>query len=191
MIYSSNHDRKGHGSYNYEFISFKDHPDFNQSENISHMSILEFLDKSEEETSMIASDVHNIRVDSDIRYTHLDIHPSLMFGVMGNQVIFPEHNQLPRDLFSCGQSKQAVSLYHSNYHNRIDKMGVVLNYGEIPLVRSKYLDYIHESKHPYGQNTIVAIMCHSGFNVGGFCDVQSRISRPRYVLDYVLQQLSN
>ena len=128
------------------------------------MSILEFLDKSEEETSMIASDVHNIRVDSDIRYTHLDIHPSLMFGVMGNQVIFPEHNQLPRDLFSCGQSKMGL-LYHSNYHNRIDKMGVVLNYGEIPLVRSKYLDYIHESKHPYGQNTIVAIMCHSGFNV--------------------------
>ena len=44
-------------------------------------------------------------------------------------------------------------------------MGVVLNYGEIPLVRSKYLDYINESKHPYGQNTIVAIMCHGPYNV--------------------------
>ena len=34
---------------------------------------------------------------------------------MGNQIVFPENNQLPRDLFSCGQSKQAVSLYNSNY----------------------------------------------------------------------------
>ena len=59
-------------------------------------------------------------------FTHCEIHPSLSPGVMGNQVVYPENNQLPRDLFSCGQSKQAVSLYHSNYQNRIDKMGVLL-----------------------------------------------------------------
>ena len=65
---------------------------------------------------------------------------------MGNQIVFPENNQLPRDLFSCGQSKQAVSLYHSNYQNRIDKMGVVLNYGQVPLVKTRYLEYInHEN----------------------------------------------
>ena len=75
---------------------------------------------------------------SKTRYTNLEIHPSLIFGVMGNQVILPANNQLPRDLFACGQSRQAVSVYHSNYQNRIDKMGVVLNYGQIPLVKSMY-----------------------------------------------------
>ena len=40
---------------------------------------------------------------------------------MGNQIVFPENNQLPRDLFACGQMKQAVSLYHSNFPVRIDK----------------------------------------------------------------------
>ena len=40
---------------------------------------------------------------------------------MGNQVVYPENNQLPRDLFSCGQSKQAVSLYHSNYQIELIK----------------------------------------------------------------------
>ena len=55
--------------------------------------------------------------------THMEIHPSLILGVMGNQIVFPENNQLPRNLFSCGQSKQGVSLYNSNYQNRIDKMG--------------------------------------------------------------------
>ena len=54
----------------------------------------------------------------DKPYTHLEIHPSLILGVMGNLIVFPENNQLPRDQFSCGQSKQAVSLYHSNFYSR-------------------------------------------------------------------------
>ena len=61
---------------------------------------------------------------------------------MGHQVILPEHNQLPRNLFACGQAKQAVSLYHSNFPYRIDKMGVVLNYGEIPLSKNRIYKYI-------------------------------------------------
>ena len=84
---------------------------------------------------------------------------------MGSQVIFPEHNQLPRDLFSCGQSKQSASIYHSNFLNRIDKTGIILNYGETPLVKSRMLKYIHEEKHPYGSNVIVAIMSYNGYNV--------------------------
>ena len=84
---------------------------------------------------------------------------------MGNLIVFPENNQLPRDLFACGQSKQAVSLYHSNYLSRIDKMGVVLNYGEIPLVKSRYLKYINNEEHPYGENVIVAIGIYGSYNV--------------------------
>jgi DNA-directed RNA polymerase II subunit RPB2 len=84
---------------------------------------------------------------------------------MGNQVMMPQHNQLPRNVFGCGQAKQAVSLYHSNYLNRIDKMGVILNYGQKPIVRSRYLNYINEEEHPCGENAIVAIMCHTSYNV--------------------------
>ena len=127
--------------------------------------IIDFVDKSEEDKYLVCMHAHHIKDGISTKYTHCEIHPSLMFGVMGSQVIFPEHNQLPRDLFSCGQSKQAVSLYHSNFLHRIDKMGVVLNYGETPLVRSKMLNYIHEEKHPYGENVIVAIMSYNGYNV--------------------------
>ena len=59
------------------------------------------------------------------KITHKEIHPSAILSVMANQVIFPSNNQFPRDLFSCGQSKQAVSLYHSNFNNRIDKFGLL------------------------------------------------------------------
>ena len=98
-------------------------------------------------------------------YTHCEIDPSLIFGVMGNSIIYPESNQFPRDCFSCGQSRQAVSVYHSNSQMRMDKMGVILNYGQTPLVKSRYLEYINHEEQPYGVNAIVAIMSYTGYNV--------------------------
>jgi hypothetical protein len=98
-------------------------------------------------------------------YTNVEIDPSLIFGVMGNQIIYPENNPFPRNAFSCGQSKQAVSVYHSNYQMRMDKMGVILNYGQIPLIKSKYLELMNKEQQPYGVNTIVAIMAYTGYNV--------------------------
>jgi len=68
-------------------------------------------------------------------------------------------------LFSCGQSKQAVSVFHTNYQNRMDKTSYFLNYGQTPLVKSRYLDYVTKEQHPYGINAIVAVMCYTGYNV--------------------------
>ena len=98
-------------------------------------------------------------------YTHVEIHPSLVMGVMGNQICFPENNPVARNVFGCGQAKQAASLYHSNYQVRIDKMGVVINNGEVPIVKSRYLDLINREEHPCGFNAIVAIMSFNGYNV--------------------------
>jgi DNA-directed RNA polymerase II subunit RPB2 len=148
-------------------LKFKNIDDdfYNNVDLNNNRCIIDFLDKSEEETCLICMNANEIKSKHRYKYTHCEIHPCLMFGVMGSQVIFPEHNQLPRDLFSCGQSKQAVSLYHSNFPNRIDKMGVVLNYGEIPLVKNRLFKYINGNEHPYGFNAIVAIMCYNGYNV--------------------------
>ena len=44
-------------------------------------------------------------------------------------------------------------------------MGVVLNYGQVPLIKSRYMKYINNEQHPYGENAIVAIMCYNGYNV--------------------------
>lgn len=123
--------------------------------------IIDYLDTAESETALIATYSTQIT-----KFTsHCELHPSLILGIMGNQIVFPENNQLPRDLFSCGQSKQGVSLYNSNYQNRIDKMGVVLNNGQIPLVKSRYLKYIYNEEHTYGVNAIVAIGSYGGYNV--------------------------
>ena len=99
------------------------------------------------------------------QYTHVEIHPSLLMGVMGNQICFPENNPVARNVFGCGQAKQAASIYHSNYQVRIDKMGVIINNGEVPIVKSRYLDLINHEEHPCGFNAIVAIMSFNGYNV--------------------------
>ena len=130
---------------------------------MKNKSMIDYIDTSEEETTLIATSIDDLKKNN--YYTHLEIDPSLILGVMGNLVIYPENNPLPRNSFSCGQSKQAVSVYHSNYEMRIDKMGVILNYGQVPLVKSRYLKYINNEEQPYGVNAIVALMTYTGYNV--------------------------
>jgi DNA-directed RNA polymerase II subunit RPB2 len=126
-------------------------------------SVIEYIDTSEEEGLLIANNKDDLKKNK--YYTHVEINPSLILGVMGNLIIYPENNPFPRNSFSCGQSKQAVSVYHTNYQSRIDKMGVILNSGQIPLLKSKYLEYVNNEEMPYGVNAIVAIMSYTGYNV--------------------------
>ena len=128
-------------------------------------SLVEYIDTQEAEGIKLA---HSTLSKDDYiknKVTHFEIHPSLLLSFMANQTIFPENNPYPRNAFSCGQAKQGVSLYHSNYPIRLDKTAYVLNAGQIPLTKSRYLDYLTNEEHPYGENAIVAIMCYTGFNV--------------------------
>jgi len=126
-------------------------------------SMIEYLDNSEVDMCYITTSLDNVGKDHE--YTHLEIHPSVMFGIMGNQVVFPENSALARNDYSCIQGRQAISIYHSNFLHRIDTTGVVINYGQKPLVKSRYTKFINNEEHPYGENAIIAIMAHTGYNV--------------------------
>jgi DNA-directed RNA polymerase II subunit RPB2 len=155
-----------------------------------NQAVVEYLDQSETESSLIRIELQDIIHDkvSDKgkgknkpgpntadeasasasafdKVTHFEIHPSLILGVMGNQIAFVENNQFPRDAFGCGQAKQTASVYHTNFFSRIDKMSMVINNGQIPLVKSRLLEYINNEEHPNGENAIVAIACYNGYNV--------------------------
>jgi len=144
------------------------YPGYNSLENLleffeKNRAIIDYLDTSEEENALICTRPADLK--SNKYYTHCEIDPSLILGVMGNSIIYPEENQYPRNCFSCGQSRQAVSVYHSNFQMRMDKMGVILNYGQTPIIKSRYLEYINHEEQPYGVNAIVAIMSYTGYNV--------------------------
>jgi DNA-directed RNA polymerase II subunit RPB2 len=162
-----NYSIKSHNIYNIDKL----YPELTLSSNADRIfnvlelnkSVVDYIDTAEEEAALIATKYNDLQKNK--YYTNLEIDPSFILGVMGNQVIYPEHNPLPRNSFSCGQSKQAVSVYHTNYQMRIDKMGVILNYGQTPLIKSRYLEYINNEEQPYGVNAIVAIMSYTGYNV--------------------------
>ena len=132
---------------------------------LEEKAIIDYIDSNETENSLIALNEETLNANKATKYTHLEIHESLIFGTMSNIINFPENNPASRNSFSCGQSKQACSMYHTNFQVRMDKTAVVLNSGQIPLVKSRYLEYINKEENPYGENTIVAIMCYTGYNV--------------------------
>lgn len=132
---------------------------------IDEKAVIDYIDSNETENTMIALNKEQYESDSQNKYTHMELHESLIFGVMSNLIIFPENNPATRNSFSCGQSKQACSMYHTNHQLRMDKTAVVLTNGQIPLVKTRYMEHINNEENVYGENTVVAIMCYTGYNV--------------------------
>lgn len=129
-------------------------------------SILEYIDPEEQSWSMIATKPKDIiDINNKLKkFTHCEIHPSTMFGVLASCIPFPEHNQSPRNTYQCAQGKQAMGVYVTNYENRMDKTAYILNYPMKPLVETRIMDLIHLNKIPSGSQLIVAIMTHTGYN---------------------------
>ena len=98
------------------------------------------------------------------RYTHCEIHPSTIFGILASCIPFPEHNQAPRNTYQCAMGKRAMGVYVTNYDRRMDKTAFVLSYPMRPLVDTRLMNIINLNKIPSGQPVIVAIMSHTGYN---------------------------
>ena len=131
---------------------------------IENKAIVDFIDTSESENMLIALNQDKL-TDSMKKYTHLELHESFILGLMCNLISFPENNPATRNSFSCNQSAQAVSMYHTNHQVRMDKAAVVLNNTQIPITKTRYMQYINNEENCYGENAIVAIMCYTGYNV--------------------------
>ena len=132
---------------------------------IEEKAIIDYIDTNETEDALIAMNIEELEKDKQAKHTHMEMHESLIFGMMGNLINFPENNPATRNSFSCGQSKQACSMYHTNHQVRMDKTAVVLSYGQNPLLKTRFLEHINNESNPYGENAIVAIMCYTGYNV--------------------------
>jgi DNA-directed RNA polymerase II subunit RPB2 len=60
--------------------------------------------------------------------------------------------------------KQAMGVYATNYHNRMDKTSYVLSAPSRPLVDTRVMNFIKLNRIPSGMNVMVAIMSYSGYN---------------------------
>ena len=129
-------------------------------------SVIEYIDPEEQNYSLIALRANNayIQKDTHVQYTHCEIHPSTIFGVLASCIPFPEHNQSPRNTYQCAQAKQAMGIYATNFDKRCDKTAYVLTYPSRPLVDTRLMNWLDLIKIPSGQQIYVAIMSHTGYN---------------------------
>ena len=130
-------------------------------------SVIEYIDPEEQNFAMIAMKSKNNYLhdlNAYFQYTHCEIHPSTIFGVLASCVPYPEHNQAPRNTYQCAMGKQAMGVYATNYDQRMDKTAYVLNYPTRPLVDTRLMNFIHLNQIPSGTQIHVAIMTHTGYN---------------------------
>jgi DNA-directed RNA polymerase II subunit RPB2 len=131
-------------------------------------SCVEYLDVQEVNHSMIAMDQQKLMNLKEkvikYRYTHCELHPSLMLGVLGSIIPFVENNQAPRNLFQASMGKQAMGIYVTNFRERMDTLSHILHYPQNPIVNSRVTKLLPSSNLPSGINAVVAILSFSGYN---------------------------
>lgn len=73
-------------------------------------SVIEYIDPDEQNFAMVALKAKNsyILKDTKINFTHCEIHPSAIFGVLASCIPFPEHNQAPRNTYQCLDINETV-----------------------------------------------------------------------------------
>lgn len=150
--------------------------------------IIEYVDKEEEQSMMLAifpmdveeahktmslppprkaSDIDKInrtnRYDGHVycRYSHCEIQPSMILGLVSSNIPFPNFNHGPRGIFQYNQARQCMGIYASDYRERID-ISYILYHPQIPLVNSRAAKYTGTQIFPSGENAIVAVASYTG-----------------------------
>lgn len=133
-------------------------------------SVIEYIDPDEQNLAMIAMKSKDDYIQStsstfaEYKYTHCEIHPSTIFGVLASCTPYPEHNQAPRNTYQTAMGKQAIGIYATNFDQRMDKTAYVLTTPSRPLVDTRVMNFLRLNNIPSGTQIHVAIMSHTGYN---------------------------
>lgn len=80
--------------------------------------VIEYIDPEEQNYSMLAMTPEDLekalesktKGESYYQYTHCEIHPSTIFGILASCIPFPEHNQSPRNTYQCIDTNEYIYL---------------------------------------------------------------------------------
>ena len=158
-------------------------------------SIIEYIDPEEQSWSMIATKPkHIVQLNENERfnYTHCEIHPSAIFGILASCIPFPEHNQSPRNTYQCLDVNELV-LMSNGSRKRIADVVVgdeVLSFHPETMIKSytKVVNqYVRETeKIVYKITTlsgreIIATEDHKFMTTEGWCEVRNMVINDTHI----------
>jgi DNA-directed RNA polymerase beta subunit len=91
-------------------------------------AILEYIDPEEQSYSLVSVNYNELinsknNPDKILHFTHCEIHPSTIFGILASCIPFPEHNQSPRNTYQCLDINELV-LMSDGTHKKIKDVNI-------------------------------------------------------------------
>ena len=130
-------------------------------EDLIKNGIIEYIDAEEEENAYISLSPGEVTAN----HTHVEIATYTILGICASTIPYPEHNQSPRNSYQAAMAKQALGVYGTNFHHRVDSRSHILHYPQTPLVETELMDVIGYKQRPTGQNCVVAVLSFEGYNM--------------------------
>eukprot|EP00956_Cyclotella_meneghiniana_P004820 scaffold5975_cov64-Cyclotella_meneghiniana.AAC.8 len=140
--------------------------------------VVEYVDVNEENNCLIAVTERELEVRRNavknlksgetrewMAYTHLEIDPMTLLGVVAGLIPNPHHNQSPRNTYQSAMGKQAIGTIGINQYVRTDGLLYTMVYPHKPMVKTRSLDIINFDNIPAGQNACIAVMSYSGYDI--------------------------
>ncbi len=152
--------------------------------------VIEYLDASEEESSLVALHGDNLTPE----HTHVELNPVVIFGLCSSLVPFANYGQSSRLNRGQKTQKQSLGFYTANYLLRMDTDVNLLHYPQRPIVQSFLQELTQQNKHPAGQNVVIALMSHEGYNMQDSIilnkgSVDRGLARSTYYRPYAVEEL--
>ena len=112
------------------------------------------------------------------RFTHMEIHPTVIFGIFASLTPAPDHNQGPRNLYQCAMIKHSIGRRDINQTYRFDTTSRSLEFSSEPLVQTYSENIIGSNQHSTSENVMISIETIGGYNIeDAYAANQSSIER--------------
>ncbi|XP_061362285.1 DNA-directed RNA polymerases IV and V subunit 2-like isoform X3 [Gastrolobium bilobum] len=156
LVLGNLHKIKGSKSEHYSFQFLLDN------------GVIELVGPEEEEDCCTAWSVQYLFAKegkSSVKYTHCELDMSFLLGLSCSLVPFANHDHARRVLYqSQKHSSQAIGFSTTNPDIRVDTLSHQLHYPQRPLFRTMTSDCLGKAEFYNGQNAIVAVNVHLGYN---------------------------